>query len=211
MVADVVRSPATFLVNACQLPCAASSPHASAVVGFHVQASTVATAPWLDWRSTCGLARAARAQVRGVKGIAQQVQPRLVCFLGGPLGGFSMVEFELWTCIDSAVHGVCNVHGLGNAVACCPPPCLRWLLTSHSTSSQCAPAVLEAARTLLAERQAREERRAHMAELLEAEGLGQYIVACNRYVQDGTGSEAEALAAARAMGEAAAARAARRA
>lgn len=85
------------------------------------------------------------------------------------------------------------------------------LLTSHRTPQSAFVAVLEAARTLLAERQAREGRRARMAELLEAEGLGQYIVACNRYVQDGTGGEEAALAAARAMGEEAAARAARRA
>ncbi|PRW58136.1 hypothetical protein C2E21_2813 [Chlorella sorokiniana] len=71
-------------------------------------------------------------------------------------------------------------------------------------------AVLAAAQAVVAERQARQARRTRLTELLAAEGLEQYVVAGNRYIHDGTGSEEAALAAARTLAEEAAARAARR-
>ncbi|PRW58438.1 hypothetical protein C2E21_2819 [Chlorella sorokiniana] len=72
-------------------------------------------------------------------------------------------------------------------------------------------AVLAAAQALQAREQARVAREARILELLAAEGLQPHYNFCYDYVQNGNGSEEEALAAARAAGERQAARAARQA
>lgn len=75
----------------------------------------------------------------------------------------------------------------------------------------CLVAVLAAAQATRAEAQAREARRARLAELLAAEGLQAYTHVCYLYSERGDGSEEEALEAARAAHERAAAQEARQA
>lgn len=97
---------------------------------------------------------------------------------------------------------------LGSSLAHCIGAIRHSLLPPPPRANR---AVLEAARALRAQEEAREARRARIGELLAAEGLQAHAYLGESYARDGVGSEEDVLAAARAAAAAAAARAARRA